>query len=382
MIKSYATDCILALVVVLGFAGSVSATDELRRYAELINQSTHSIAFEYRAPLGGFSANSGFPVSTYDVDLAETLLATEGADPVTGVDFGAVGSIITLGTAPNTVTILHGSPGYTDDMVAALSARGFDRQSVGDIAVYARGADDALDMNLRNEGDAFGNGLGQAQRIANPGDDLILTRNWATINHVLASRDARAKSVNPWRVAFDTLVELGGDNHLESALGWQDKEAGQIMIDRGLVPYRVAVITEELHDSHPILRMIMVYAASADEVEAATEALTAQLRSLAEALGSIELSLVERDGMTVAVVTMVPHANLAGAPDLLQQMAAAALGAHSSDASSLARIYGLEDGRGDGHAHCDHQHLHFTFWRGSNCSNAVGHDRRPSARHM
>lgn len=127
-------------------------------------------------------------------------------------------------------------------------------------------------------------------------------------------------------MAFDTLAELQGDNHLEGALGWQDEQARQIMIDRGLVPYRVAVITEELQDSHPILRMIMVYAASADQVEAATKALTAQLRSLAEALGVIELSLVERDGMTVAVVTMVPHANLAGAPDLLQQMASAALG--------------------------------------------------------
>ncbi|WEK05633.1 MAG: hypothetical protein P0Y65_05095 [Candidatus Devosia phytovorans] len=315
----------LAAALAFSLASPAFAVDDLRRYASLFNQSTDPIAFEYNAPLGGFGPESGMPLPMMEIELADALLNTKGVDPVTGVDFSKVTSSITLGLAPETITILHGEPGYSDDHVAAISARAFDRHMLGDIPVYARGADNSADFDLFSEKDAFGYGMGMAQRLANPGDDLIITRNWPTMEKVLAHRDAKPKSPNPWRTAFDILAERKGDNHLDGAVGWQDPMAREVMVMSGLVSYRAAIFSLELQQDQPIMRTIMVFEAPLAEAEATIETVLETARTTSEGLGTLETDTIERDGYSVSVVTITADTGVEESRQVLQMFSVLAM---------------------------------------------------------
>ena len=299
--------------------------DDLRRYASLFGQSTDPIAFEYKAPTGGFSLETGFPIPLMNQDVAATLLEAEGFDPATGVDFGKVTGSITLGLAPNSIAILYGSAGYADDHVAAISARGFDRHMLGDVPVYARGEDNHMDMSKARVADAFGNGMGMAQRLANPGDDLIITRNWATMEKVLAHRDAKPKAPNPWLAIFDTLDDLKQDNHLEGAIGWQDEAALQSMAARGFLPYRAMMASLELQGDQPILRTMMLFEASREEAQPTIDGVLADSGRLAQYLGTLETEIVERDDYVISVISITVKADIDTARDVLQMFSGEAV---------------------------------------------------------
>jgi len=307
-----------AVSLALLLASPTFAIDDLRRYASLFNQSTDPIAFEYNAPLGGFGPESGMPLPLMEIELVDALLNAKDVDPVTGIDFRKVNSSITLGLAPETITILHGEPGYADGHVAAISARAFDRHMLGDIAVYARGADNSTDFDLVSEKDAFGYGMGMSQRLANPEDDIIITRNWPTMEKVLAHRDAKPKSPNPWRTALDILGELSGDNHVEGAIGWQDSMAREIMVMTGLVSYRTAIFSLEFQQDQPIMRTIMVFEAPLSEAESTIDTILENARTTSEGLGTLETDIIERDGFSVSVVTITASTSHEEARQVLQ----------------------------------------------------------------
>lgn len=316
--KHFSRVVFLAASTALCLTVSTWAVDDLRRYASLFNQSTDPIAFEYKAPSGGFGPETGFPVPLMNLELAETLLQSEGYDPVTGVDFSKVTSAITLGQAPNAISILHGSPGYADDHVAAISARGFDRHMLGDIAVYSEGADNFHDMTQARAADAFGYGMGMAQRLANPGDDLIITRNWATMEKVLAHRDAKPKAANPWLAIFDALDELKQTDHLEGAIGWQDEGARGAMAAQGYLPYRAMLASLELAGDQPILRTMMLFEGSRDEALPTIENVRAESGGLAQVLGTLETDIVEGDGYVISVLSIVVKGDINTARQVMQ----------------------------------------------------------------
>lgn len=316
---------VLTTALTLGLMSPAAAIDDLHRYAALFNQSTDPIAFEYNAPIGGFGPDSAFPMPLMDIKLAAALLHAEGVDPVTGVDFSRITSSITLGLAPNTITILHGEPGYADDHVAAISGRGFDRHMLSDIPVYARGADNSTDFDLVSERDAFGYGMGMAQRLANADDDLIITRNWATMENVLALRNAKAKSANPWSVAFDALADVQGDSHLEGAMGWQDAEARKKLADFDLAPYRLAIFSQDVADGQLAIRVTMVFDAPLEDAATTLDHSVGQIESLVEGLGELETTLTERGGFSVTTLSILPDLDLPGAEHMLQQLVLTAL---------------------------------------------------------
>ncbi|WEK05632.1 MAG: hypothetical protein P0Y65_05090 [Candidatus Devosia phytovorans] len=177
-------------------------------------------AFDYLAPSLGFSnADPNTFGVIDDLDLAAALIDSK-LDPATGIDFGRATGVITLGAAPENTTVIFGEPGFADGAHDALLARDFTDSEDGEITIYARGEDNAIDL-AASEPDPLGSGMGKAQRLAVAPDYVMRTGSWPLINQSLLVMHDEPAFTKVWADTLRGMQQVSEDGAtLELASGW------------------------------------------------------------------------------------------------------------------------------------------------------------------
>lgn len=212
----------LALVAGSTMATPAQAFDDLLRAVGVLPPVVDQpLAFTYIAPYGGFALGNGTSFGRVDDSQLARALALGEKDAMTGVDFGAVNGVLSLGLPPQTTTILFGEQGFAAEAPDALLARGFTESEDGFVRIFSHGEDDAVDMAAAREPDPFGSGLGKSQRLAIGEDFLVRTAGWAEMGVALQNFEEPPAYTNIWA---DTILaienEAGVEAQLEIASGW------------------------------------------------------------------------------------------------------------------------------------------------------------------
>lgn len=213
--------CLTLLAGFTAVAPAQAFDDLLRAVGALPPVVEQPLAFTYVAPHGGFALGNGTSFGRVDdAQLTRALVFAE-KDELTGVDFGAVNGVLSLGVPPQTTTILFGKPGFAADAPEALLARGFMEAEDGFVRTFSHGDDYAVDMAAAREPDPFGSGLGKSQRLALGEDFLIRTAGWPEMGTAVQNFEEPPAYTNVWA---DTILaienEAGIDAELEIASGW------------------------------------------------------------------------------------------------------------------------------------------------------------------
>lgn len=212
----------LTLLASLGIATPAFAFEDLLDAIGLLPPVVNEPqAFTYISPHGGFIFGNGTSFGRVDDSQLARALAIGEKDALTGVDFGAVNGVISLGVAPQVTTILFGEPGFAEDAPDALLARGFTEGEDGYVRMFAHGEDYALDMAAAREPDPFASGLGRSQRLAIGDNFVIRTAGWAEMGVAIQHFEAPRASPNIWTDTIWAIRNQAGvDSELEIASGW------------------------------------------------------------------------------------------------------------------------------------------------------------------
>ncbi|WP_240229539.1 hypothetical protein [Devosia lacusdianchii] len=174
--------------------------------------------FDYSAPKDGFAAYRG---GLADNQLAQALVSASGVDPVTGIAFGEVTGVLTIGDPPKTLTMLFAEPGFADGAPETLASRGFEETVVDDLPVFARGEDYAVDLTTARDPDPFASGMGKAQRLAFGTDYMLRTAGWPEMRSALAALPHPSPDKQIWTAMINGLRAASGEGaHLDVASGW------------------------------------------------------------------------------------------------------------------------------------------------------------------
>lgn len=322
-----------ALATIL-FCGAACAEQPFTRFEPVIANYPSGLIFQYVAPIDGFTASGPMAPQVQDFALAAAL-RTGQVDPITGIDFGAVRGVLTLGEANNTLTILIGEAGFAAETPTVLLDRGFEKQEMAGSYVYASGEDNVLRPSQRE--DPLGRGLGRAQRIVIMENHLAVSTNWATIEGFLEPKASDLALV--WTVMFDALDSLRGENQLEAAIAFGGEVFLGQRLDRALLldgdsdalrdaiagkpelrfpPFPFALFAMDHGSVGSHLRIALPYGDSASAAGAAAH-VTGELAALA---GTAELSseIVEDNDIVVAIISIAyPADNATDAQITLQR---------------------------------------------------------------
>jgi hypothetical protein len=309
----------LSILAGLALAVPAQAFDDLLDAAGLLPAAmAQPQVFTYAAPLGGF-ARSKTPPMIEDMQLAQAL-AAGGKDPVTGIDFSAVEGVLSLGAPPKTITVLLGSQGSVSETPQALLSRDFADRAIGDITVYYRGEDYAVDLATARDPDPLGSGMGKAQRIV-PGDEfLIRTAGWPEMESTLQQLSAPPPADGMWVDAISALKQVAGDGaQLEMASGWtmdafspgptvdlstaQGAKIKSPDVDAALV-FPFALIAETRGAETAALHIAIPYPDTA-MAQAAGETIAARLEGLPEGVGQPQVTVAAPRDVAGSVPVMV-----------------------------------------------------------------------------
>lgn len=178
-------------------------------------------AFDYLAPSLGFAnADPNTFGIIDDLDLAAALMDSK-LDDATGIDFGRATGVFSMGSAPENTTVIFGETGFADGAHDALLARDFTDSEDGEITIYARGEDNAMDLSAASEPDPLGSGMGRAQRLAVASDFVMRTGNWPLINQSLLVMHTAPGYTKVWADTLRNMQQVSEDGaQLELASGW------------------------------------------------------------------------------------------------------------------------------------------------------------------
>lgn len=315
------------------FCGAALADEPITRFAPIIADQSGSLIFQYVAPLDGFTESGPMAPQVQDPALAAALRGG-GVDPTTGIDFGSVRGVLTLGEPPNTLNVLIGEAGFAAETPNVLLDRGHEAREVAGTKVYASGEDNA--QNLRDRSNPLGGGLGKAQRVVIMEDHLAVASNWATIEDFL---EPKASGLAPvWTVTLEALDSLRGENQLETVVGFGAevflgqrldpaymlngdidaiREAMAGKPELRFPPFPFALFAMEHGSAGSNLRIALPYG-DPESAAAATAHVTSELETLS---GKAELSseLIAENDIVVAVISIAFPADATDAQVTLQR---------------------------------------------------------------
>ncbi|NMA97438.1 MAG: hypothetical protein GX970_04885 [Phyllobacteriaceae bacterium] len=316
------------------FCGAACAEEPITRFAPIIANQTGGLIFQYVAPVDGFIESGPMAPQVQDSALAAALRAG-GVDPTTGIDFGAVRGVLTLGEPPNTLNVLIGEAGFAAETPNVLLDRGYETREVAGTNVYASGEDNA--QNLRERGNPLGGGLGKAQRVVILEVHLAVASNWATIEGFL---EPRASGLAPvWTASLDALESLSGDNQLETVVGFGAEVFLGQRLDPALMlngdinaireamegepelrfpPFPFALFAMEHGSAGSNLRIALPYV-DLESAAAAAAHVTSELETLS-GTAALSSELIEDNDLVVAIISIAfPAEDAADAQVTLQR---------------------------------------------------------------
>lgn len=85
---------------------------------------------------------------------------------------------VTVAALPVTGAVLELVPAAAEKVGPALAARGFAESTVQGVTAWARGADNAISLVLRDPADPFGGSTGKSARVLLEGDRLVQASEW------------------------------------------------------------------------------------------------------------------------------------------------------------------------------------------------------------
>lgn len=214
-----ARSCHWSLLAMLTLSAPAAAFDDLLSAVGAFPSGIDTpYIFDYVAPSNGFA---DFRRGLADNQLAQALATASGVDPVTGIAFGDVTGVLTIGDPPKTLTLLFADPGFADGAPEALASRGFEETVVDDVAVFARGEDYALDLAAARDPDPFASGMGKSQRLAFGPDYMLRSAGWPEMRTALAALPAPSPDKKIWTAMINGLRSASGEGaHLDVASGW------------------------------------------------------------------------------------------------------------------------------------------------------------------
>jgi hypothetical protein len=143
-------------------------------------------------------------------------VAADGGEGAVGFSWDAVGPALIVGQPPS-VAVGLGGEGPSDHaaIAAAVSARGFERRDIGEVAVWHRFDDFAVELKRRDPADPFWGPIGGSARIALVDDGVLAARAWAPIETILSRAQPTYGEVPPFADLLDAVdAALGPDAHL------------------------------------------------------------------------------------------------------------------------------------------------------------------------
>jgi hypothetical protein len=307
---------IIALALLAALTTSTPAFDDLLLMAPAIPTDPDlPVAFDYTAPRDGFAPDSP-AYGPGDHALAAALLRG-GIDQMTGVNFGSVDGVLTMGTPPGVVTVLFGPEGFAGGTASALLDRGFTEAIVEGFPTYSKGDDYAVDIAAARDPDPFASGLGRSQRVALGDDFLLVTAGTDELTRSLAALYAIPGIDDFWTPTFKGLqAAAGAESHLFIASGWN----GTAFIDPGLpslttgktkskappprdnVIFPVAVFAATQTDASASVHIAMPFG-SAEEAERGSSMIAE--RVLDEGFGPVSSTVETLDGfVAIGIVTI------------------------------------------------------------------------------
>lgn len=149
-------------------------------------------------------------------------VAADGGATAVGFSWQDIGPALLVGEPPSVVVGLGGE-GLSEHaaITAALSARGFERRHIGEVAVWHRLEDFRIDLKLRDPADPFWGPIGGSARIALVDDGILATRAWAPIEAILAGAQPTYGEVAPFADLLAAVdAALGPDGRVVQAFAF------------------------------------------------------------------------------------------------------------------------------------------------------------------